>query len=380
MLDFGDLDASISRYGLPHESTGFPFSPPAIFTAGSHLELGESSGGRVCLAAEEFARALNSRKPSTMPRPKRPRPPPPGPGFTHDERNPRRRRRTKMATSSPPPADAVAAVPLTKRPRPPPPAPGITQDERNPRRRRVSTATASPAAADAVAAVPPRKDPPPGFNPEEKNPHRPQTATKAPVPAAGAATPAVAPGGGDLVRAFGRCRAILDQLLCHEDGWVFSEPVDARALGLLDYYISVQNPMDLGTVLHRLVRRRYADPYAFADDVRLTFRNALSYNNKGDPVYNSALELSEIFEAGWARALPTLPPPTTDVGRRARFKDLLPLMPPSVQELASAFLRERGACLAKENLEMETDLDKADAATLDELDRLLAEHLPSGGQ
>lgn len=294
-------------------------------------------GGRVCLAAEEFARALNSRKPSTMPRPKAKRPP--SPGFTLDDRNPRRRR-ASTATEAPVP--------------PPPPA-------------------------DAVAAAPLPEHPPPGFDPEDKNPHRPRKlkATKA-----AAAAPAVAPGGGDLVRAFGRCRALLDELLRQEDGWVFSSPVDARALGLRDYYVVVRDPMDLGTVLRRLERRRYAHPHAFADDVRLTFRNALSYNNEGDPVYNSALELSEIFEAGWARALPTLPPPPppTIAERKARLKDQLPLMPARLQESASVLLEARGACLAQKKLEVETDLDKADAATLDELDRLLAEHLPSGGR
>ncbi|GJN18222.1 hypothetical protein PR202_gb05362 [Eleusine coracana subsp. coracana] len=218
--------------------------------------------------------------------------------------------------------------------------------------------------------------PPPGFTNEERNPNRRRRGTEAPAPAA---SPAASAGGGDLFRAFGRCRALLDKLLRHEDGWVFSEPVDARALGLRDYYTVIQEPMDLGTVLLRLERRRYADPHAFAADVRLTFSNAKSYNAKGDPVYESADELSEIFEAGWAQLAATLaPPPPTDAQRREKLKNELPRLPADVQRSVAAFLKVQAACLVKEELNVDVDLDKADAMTLGMLDRMVAQYLPPG--
>ncbi|XP_062208514.1 transcription factor GTE3, chloroplastic-like [Phragmites australis] len=217
--------------------------------------------------------------------------------------------------------------------------------------------------------MPRPKRPPPGFPKEPRHPRRRTAAAAAPAPAP-------APGGGNLLRALGRCRALLDELLRHEDGWVFAAPVDARALGLRDYYTVVSDPMDLGTVLRRLERRRYADPLAFAADVRLTFRNAMSYNNRGDPVYESAADLSGIFEAGWASILAALPPPPSpaDTERKLRFTDELTRLPVGVQRTVAGILKERGECLREENGKVEVDLGKADAPTLDEIDSLLSEH------
>ncbi|CAO2204190.1 unnamed protein product [Urochloa humidicola] len=210
-------------------------------------------------------------------------------------------------------------------PRPNRPPPGFFNESSHPRRRTDADADAGAPSSGrggaggapvglepgAGGGIPPRpnlkrqnppmprsKRPPPGSFDEPRQQRR-RTATGAEAPPSGGG----AGGAGrcrDLSRAFGRCRALLDRLLRDDDGWVFEAPVDARALGLRDYYTVVADPMDLGTVLRRLERRRYADPREFAADVRLTFRNAMSYNNKGDPVYESAAELSEIFEDGWA--------------------------------------------------------------------------------
>ncbi|KAF8695848.1 hypothetical protein HU200_036722 [Digitaria exilis] len=219
---------------------------------------------------------------------------------------------------------------------------------------------------------PTKRSPPASFD-ESRHPRR-RTAADADAPSSGAG----AGGAGrrcDLSRAFGRCRALLDDLLRHDDGWVFEAPVDARALGLRDYYTVVAEPMDLGTVLRRLERRRYADPSAFAADVRLTFRNAMSYNNEGDPVYDSAAELSGIFEDGWASIQAELPPPPpTDAERKVRLNGDLMRLPVAAQWNVARLLKELGACLLEMKGKVEVDLDKADAATLDELERLVAMH------
>ncbi|KAL6614833.1 hypothetical protein ACP70R_037103 [Stipagrostis hirtigluma subsp. patula] len=223
--------------------------------------------------------------------------------------------------------------------------PGIAKEARRMRRRTASAAGNTVAAAEAVTTA----------------------ATAAAAPSGGGS------GGGDLIRAFGRCRALLDELLRHEDGWVFAKPVDARALGLRDYYTVVADPMDLGTVLRRLERRRYRHPRDFAADVRLTFRNAMSYNNRGDPVYESAVELSRIFEDQWTRVLPCVPPrPPTDAERKARFRDELPRLPVDTQRAVSGFLMERGAFVQEKRGKVEVDLAKVDTETLDELEPLLA--------
>ncbi|KAG8501647.1 hypothetical protein CXB51_004660 [Gossypium anomalum] len=86
----------------------------------------------------------------------------------------------------------------------------------------------------------------------------------------------------------------------HKHGWVFNSPVDVKGLGLHDYYSVIKHPMDLGTVKTRLSKNWYKSPREFAEDVRLTFQNAMTYNPKGQDVHVMAEQLSKIFEGKWA--------------------------------------------------------------------------------
>ncbi|XP_051125631.1 transcription factor GTE4-like isoform X2 [Andrographis paniculata] len=95
------------------------------------------------------------------------------------------------------------------------------------------------------------------------------------------------------------CSALLERLMKHKHGWVFNMPVDAAALGLHDYFEIIKKPMDLSTVKDRLTRNWYKTPMEFAEDVRLTFRNAMTYNPKGQDVYVMAEQLSKMFEDKW---------------------------------------------------------------------------------
>jgi Bromodomain len=90
---------------------------------------------------------------------------------------------------------------------------------------------------------------------------------------------------GDLsfsLSLFSSCSALLEKLMSHRHGWLFNEPVDVKKLRLKDYYSVIRHTMDLGTVRCRIVKGRYKSPLEFASDVRLTFRNAMTYNRKGD--------------------------------------------------------------------------------------------------
>ncbi|PSS16455.1 Transcription factor like [Actinidia chinensis var. chinensis] len=113
-------------------------------------------------------------------------------------------------------------------------------------------------------------------------------------------------GGGELGHGFGlgkfsdQCSTLLDKLMKHKHGWVFNEPVDPKSLGLHDYFDIIKNPMDLGTVKSRLSKNWYKSPREFAEDVRLTFSNAMAYNPKGDDVHVMAEQLSKMFEDKWA--------------------------------------------------------------------------------
>ncbi|XP_039689022.1 transcription factor GTE7 isoform X2 [Medicago truncatula] len=92
------------------------------------------------------------------------------------------------------------------------------------------------------------------------------------------------------------CGQILQKLMKTKIGWIFSSPVDPVALNLHDYFDIIKHPMDLGTVKSKLAKNAYSTPAEFADDVKLTFKNALTYNPKGHDVNTAAMQLLEKFE------------------------------------------------------------------------------------
>lgn len=106
-------------------------------------------------------------------------------------------------------------------------------------------------------------------------------------------------GFGTGTKIFKNCSALLEKLMKHKHGWVFNAPVDVKNLGLLDYFTIIKHPMDLGTVKTRLNKNWYKSPKEFAEDVRLTFHNAMTYNPKGQDVHIMAEQLLKIFEDKW---------------------------------------------------------------------------------
>ena len=64
---------------------------------------------------------------------------------------------------------------------------------------------------------------------------------------------------------------------------IFYEPVDVAGLGLWDYPVVVEKPMDLGTIKEKLNSHTYAHPEEFRSDVLLMCNNCLLYNPVGDP-------------------------------------------------------------------------------------------------
>ncbi|XP_065848745.1 transcription factor GTE4-like [Euphorbia lathyris] len=113
--------------------------------------------------------------------------------------------------------------------------------------------------------------------------------------------------GGDLgfgfstgSKVFKNCSTLLDKLMKHKHGWVFNAPVDVKTLGLHDYFTIIKHPMDLGTVKTKLNKNWYKSPEEFAEDVRLTFHNAMTYNPMGHDVHIMAEMLLQIFEERWA--------------------------------------------------------------------------------
>lgn len=102
--------------------------------------------------------------------------------------------------------------------------------------------------------------------------------------------------GTDLLK---QCGTLLKKLMGHKHAWVFNKPVDAEDWGILDYYTIIKKPMDLGTVKKKLESGYYTSPTGMADDVRLTFSNAMTYNPPGNDVYAMASTLGSTFEKLW---------------------------------------------------------------------------------
>lgn len=73
-----------------------------------------------------------------------------------------------------------------------------------------------------------------------------------------------------------------------------------------DYKRIIKRPMDLGTVLKKLLSSGYMNLLDFHADVSLTFDNAMVYNPAGHRVHKMAAELKDIFEDNFMELLDAL--------------------------------------------------------------------------
>lgn len=238
-------------------------------------------------------------------------------------------------------------------------------------------------------------------------------------------------------QAFRKCEMLLSKLMKHTHGWVFNTPVDAKALGLPDYHKIITHPMDLGTVKSRLSKNWYKAPKEFAEDVRLTFHNAITYNPKGQDVNIMAQQLLQIFEERWPvieaelaylYSPPSMkrPPPfhlkrtlemsdsaanplavdfkpksmnrLTHIGRpptskkpkakdpnkremtfeeKQRLSTNLQNLPSEKLDMVVEIIRKRNLSLSQHEDEIEVDIDSVDTETLWELDRFVTNYKKS---
>ncbi|KAL1555924.1 hypothetical protein AAHA92_11606 [Salvia divinorum] len=93
------------------------------------------------------------------------------------------------------------------------------------------------------------------------------------------------------------CIKILKGLMDRRLSQAFSKPVDP--VKTPDYFKTIKNPMDLGTIKRKLERNMYSASKEFADDMLLTFRNPMSYYPPSAEVYCSARLLNCNFKRMW---------------------------------------------------------------------------------
>ncbi|XP_051116565.1 transcription factor GTE10-like isoform X3 [Andrographis paniculata] len=107
------------------------------------------------------------------------------------------------------------------------------------------------------------------------------------------------PKSTNFVMLMKQCETLLTRLMQHQHAWIFNEPVDIVKHNIPDYFNVIKHPMDLGTVKGKLLSNQYSNLMEFAADVRLTFKNATTYNPPGHDVHVMAEVMSKHFEMRW---------------------------------------------------------------------------------
>lgn len=94
-----------------------------------------------------------------------------------------------------------------------------------------------------------------------------------------------------------KCSELLKEMVKQPHSVWFVEPVDFVKLSIPDYPTIITQPMDFKTIRQNLEGCIYTTPEAFADHMRLVFRNAIQYNQLRDnPVHIAAREMAGRFE------------------------------------------------------------------------------------
>lgn len=93
-----------------------------------------------------------------------------------------------------------------------------------------------------------------------------------------------------------RAREVIKELMAKPFAFSFCQPVDPVALNIPTYYSLIDEPMDLRTIKENLqCGYVYSDLYELAQDVRLTFSNALKFNPEGHMIAKGASKLLNEF-------------------------------------------------------------------------------------
>ncbi|KAL2492285.1 Transcription factor GTE10 [Abeliophyllum distichum] len=132
-----------------------------------------------------------------------------------------------------------------------------------------------------------------------------------------------------------QCETLLNRLMTQKNALIFNSPVDIVAFNIPDYFNVIKHPMDLGTIKTKLLSGRYSRPEEFAADVRLTFKNAMTYNPPGHHVHHTAEKMNKHFEVRWKQIEKKIPV-TMDASVTSKAGAIMeaktPSMPPSKKQ------------------------------------------------
>lgn len=92
------------------------------------------------------------------------------------------------------------------------------------------------------------------------------------------------------------CFDLLKMLKKEKKIWPFKHPVDPKKLNIPEYYETISLPMDLKTIEKKLINNSYTNMSDFANDVRLIWSNAETFNGPDNDVTLLARNFRELFE------------------------------------------------------------------------------------
>lgn len=93
-----------------------------------------------------------------------------------------------------------------------------------------------------------------------------------------------------------QCFKLVQELKRNPDANPFLTPVDPIALNIPEYPEIVKNPMDLGTVEKKILKREYKNLTEFTSDVKRIWDNSFSFNKPGTRIYAMTQRMSAAFE------------------------------------------------------------------------------------
>lgn len=105
---------------------------------------------------------------------------------------------------------------------------------------------------------------------------------------------------------------LVGQFYGKTDAEPFREAVDWKGLGLFDYPQIIKKPMDLGQVKKNIETNKYKSVQEAADDVRLIWKNCMTYNADGSDFYVLAQNMSKKFEDKFSKLLKDINASDTD--------------------------------------------------------------------
>jgi len=184
-----------------------------------------------------------------------------------------------------------------------------------------------------------------------------------------------------LTEPMSQCAKILKELQEKPDAQPFIEPVDWKAYGLTDYPEIIKKPMDLGTIQEKLVSGKYQNnAEKFAADVRLVWKNAMTYNRSDSEIYMTADQLRILFEKRFTKLKKTTTKrKSTDAkgdqrevsrSEKVKFSQLVnQLDSDQLGEMVSIIQKDCPEALneAEEDDVLEIEINSLDAATLQSL-------------